>query len=100
MNCLGHGVKKHEQAKVWVVIFAFFTVPISFFSADNDWSEQFRREMRGDGTAGPAKLLPDVVLGHAAHFPSAIEMFDPLADEPALGFVTETSGLHRFTDLY
>jgi hypothetical protein len=45
--------------------------------------------MSGDGMAGSAKLLPDVVLSHAACFPSAIEMFKPLADEPSLGLVAE-----------
>lgn len=45
--------------------------------------------MSSDGTAGAAKLLADVVLGHAARFPSAIEMFEVLADEPGLGFVAE-----------
>ena len=39
--------------------------------------------------AGSAKLLADVVLGHVAHFPSAIEMFEVFADVPGLGFIAE-----------
>ena len=45
--------------------------------------------MRDDGMPGSAELLPYVVLRHAACFPSAIEMFEVLADEPGLGLVAE-----------
>ena len=59
--------------------------PLSFRFESTNTTEQFRPEMRGDRVVGLAELLADVVLGHAARFPSAIEMFEPLSGELGLG---------------
>ena len=52
-------------------------------------AEYFRPEMGDDRTAGPAELLTDVGLAHAARFPAAIQMFEPLPDESRLGLIAE-----------
>ncbi|PYT52423.1 MAG: hypothetical protein DMG43_11775 [Acidobacteria bacterium] len=45
--------------------------------------------MHGDSVVGSTELLEDVVLGYSVHFPSAIEMFEPLPGESGLGLITE-----------
>ena len=63
--------------------------PLSFRFESTNSTEQFRPEMRGDRVVGLAELLADVVLGHAARFPSAIQMFEPFPDESRFGLITE-----------
>ena len=51
--------------------------------------EYFRLEMRDDRTASSAKLLTNVGLGHAACFPSAIQMLEAIPDKSSLGLIAE-----------
>ncbi len=79
---------KQEKKKVEAVILTFFTLcrqgPVRGHQFDG-----VIPEMGGDRVVGPAELLAYVGLSHAACFPSAIQMFEPLPSESRLGLITE-----------
>jgi hypothetical protein len=49
----------------------------------------FYLETRNDSVAGSAEFLMDVSYGHAARFPSAIQMLESFTDKSRLGLIAE-----------